>query len=147
MEEKKEGKSEIPYKDMIEGGVKIIDQTYNIGKGKEVQKNVGSLLSTVGGVSMAFGGPVGFIAGGILCAAGAIFVANAPKEPSEVALLKKEVVSLLSKISHKMDVQHKETMDKLEDLNKLIFNGFLEVSHSLNDINERCKDIQGYLLK
>ena len=38
-------------------------------------------------------------------------------------------------------------MDKLEDINKLMFKGFLEVKHSLIDIEERVKEIQGHMLK
>lgn len=55
---------------------------------------MGELLTTVGGIALSFGGPAGYIGGGILCAAGAFLVYNAPKPPSEVALLKKrDVVS------------------------------------------------------
>ena len=32
-------------------------------------------------------------------------------------------------------------MDKLEDINKLIYKGFLEVKHSLSGIDERVKEI------
>ena len=145
--EEKKSENNIPYKDMIEGGVKIFEQGYNISQGKEVEKNIGSLLATAGGIAMAFGGPVGWIAGGILCASGGIMTVMAPKAPTEVEILKKQVIALLSQISKKMDIQHKETMDKLEDINKLMFKGFLEVKHSLIDIEERVKEIQGHMLK
>lgn len=69
---------------MITGGIKIFESGYKLSEGKETEKNVGGMLTAAGGIAMAFGGPVGLIAGGILCASGALLVANAPKVPTEV---------------------------------------------------------------
>lgn len=46
-------------------------------------------MTTAGGVAMAFGGPVGMIAGGVLCGMGAIMICSAPSSESETSKLKK----------------------------------------------------------
>ena len=95
-------KSQIPTKDLINGGVKIFSVGIQMSKGGDEQKNVGEILSTAGGIAMAFGGPMGFVAGGILCGSGALLIASSPTKPSEVAQLKQSMEKMVQGLSYQI---------------------------------------------